>query len=123
MLFNFNGKIVEGVDQLYYTHEMCKFYRNPKFNMEQLARVNFETSHRTLKKKICSGVHNLILQEKPEEGLCFMEKFYYGEKIENTPDKNKLIEKMKKESLFILHLNNHLIKLQNLESKEFVQYF
>lgn len=119
-MFTFNQRVVEAVDQLYYTHEMCKFYRTPNFNMEEAAKVINFSAYQGLKKTISTALNNLAIRENKETLFGFLEKFFYGENL-NSKDKLQAMEKMKRESLFELNMSNNLLKLQNLESREFVR--
>ncbi len=120
ILFEFNVKVVESVDQLYYTNEMCKSYRIPAFDLYQSAKVINNASHPRLKKKIAAVVNNVAIQEKKEKVFYFLENFFYCENL-NEKDAPAAIERMKKESLFELNLVSKLLKLQNLEKREFVK--
>ena len=88
--------------------------------MDESSRVINQTCFPNLKKKICSGLYNLVLRENKEQAFCFLEKFYYSENLDES-DKLNAMEKMKKESVFQLNFNYNLIKLQNLEMREFVK--
>jgi hypothetical protein len=119
ILYEFNTRVSESINQLFYTNEMCKFYRSPTFNLDQTSDVVNNTSHLELKKKISSIINNVVAQEKKEKVFYFLEKFFYGENI-NEKDIPSSLEKIKMESLFELNLGSKLLKLQNLDKKESV---
>jgi hypothetical protein len=120
ILYEFNAKVSESISQLFYTNEMCKFYRTPAFNLDQTSNVVNGSSHSELKKKISSIINNVVVQEKKEKVFYFLDKFFNGEDLEEGEVPNA-IDRMKRESLFELNLGSRLLKLQDIEKREYVR--
>ena len=120
ILYEFNARVIESVNQLYYTNEMCKFYRTPSFNLNQTSNVINNTAHPQLKKKISSIINGVVAQEKKAKVFLFLEKFFYEENISESEVVNAM-ERMKRESSFELNLGSNLLKLQDTERREFVR--
>ena len=119
-MYEFNNRVTQSVDQLYYTNEMCKRYRLPAYNLEQSIKFINNTSHSEFKKRISTALNSVMFQEKKENIFYFLEKFFYNENI-NEKDKIQALEKMKRESIFELNLANNLLTIQNTELREFAR--
>jgi hypothetical protein len=119
-MYEFNSKVAEAVNQIFFTNEMCKFYRLPAFDLTQSSKVVSSNSHSELKMKISSAIQSNIRAEKKENIFLFTEKFYYGENLEES-DLNSAFEKLKLESLYFLDLPNTLLTMKDFQSGEFVR--
>jgi hypothetical protein len=119
-MYEFNSKVAEAVNQIYFTNEMCKFYRLPAFDLSQSSKVVSSSSHLELKMKISSAIQSNIRAEKKENIFLFSEKFFYRETLEEA-ELSSAFEKLKLESMYLLDLPNKLLTMKDFQSGEFVR--
>jgi hypothetical protein len=119
-LYYFNDCLNEINDQLFYIHRVqCNFNRLPSLNINESTQVINGSCHQKLKRAIIEVVQPLLLRENKEKAFEFIEKFYYNQNlIENV---SSALNKMKRDSSFHLNLTNHLLKLLDIENKEYVR--
>jgi hypothetical protein len=119
ILYELNGRIIWVMDQLFYTHEMCKFYRTPTFKMDESSNVINNIAYSKLKRNIVSNCYNSIMQEKKEKIFFIMEKYFYNESLMEK-EKLQIMERMKKDCAFQLNLVYQMFKFQNRPRDEYI---
>jgi len=114
-MYFYNSCIREINDQIYFCHNMCKYYRLPIFNLNETSKVICNYSHIELKSAIAEGFDYLKFHENKEKIFEFYEKFYYNENIKN---KYNSLENLKREMTFRVDIVNQLSRLRNASMME-----
>ena len=117
-LYKDNIKFI--IDQLYYTSEMCKFYRTPSFNVQSSIETINHKSHHLLKNDI---YNELILfshfNYAPKEVQAdFIEKYLYNQSLKSEINYEGLF----KESENILNIQEQLIQFLNCDDNSKIIY-
>ena len=119
-MFFFSGDFKYIIDQLYYTSEMCKFYRTPDFSVNAAVETLNHQSHLELKNEIynfCLSLPGLKYASK-EVQAEFIEKFLYNKNLNKEINNDEIYEEVEN----ILNITGELTQFMDSDDDIKISY-
>ena len=119
-MYFFYGDFKYIIDQLYYTSEMCSFYRTPDFSVKSAIETINHKSHSELKNEIYN--YSLFLPglkyEPKEVQAEFIEKYLYNKNLNKEINNDEIYEEVEN----VLNITGELMQLIDSDDEIKISY-
>ena len=119
-MYYFNGDFKFIIDQLYYTSEMCMFYRTPDFSVNSSIDTLNHKSHHQLKNNIYNYITSLSdYKYASKEIQCeFIEKYLYNKNLNKQINNDEIYEEVEN----ILNITGELTQFMDSDDGIKISY-